>query len=170
MNKLFLLCLFYIFAFSTSLIADDIAGFWKSFDEKTGEPQSVVAIYPYQGKYYGRMIATYKGGKLLDTIDNPTLRAPGVKGHPFYSGMDFIWGLEKNDLRYSGGKILDPEEGKEYNAEMWMEDGNLIVRGEILIFGRNQTWVPATAKDLPQGFKLPNLNNLTPVIPDITSE
>jgi uncharacterized protein (DUF2147 family) len=100
-----------------------------------------------------------------DTIDAPQDRAPGVIGKPFYCGLDLIWDLKKG--KHCKGKIIDPKKGNIYRAELWVEDGNLIVRGKLLCFGRNQTWVPAATEDLPPNFKLPDVTKFVPVIPEV---
>lgn len=166
MKKLLVLGLGYLFLFTHVLAAQDIVGFWKTVDEHSGKPQSIVAIYENQGKFFGRLIATYNdSGKIDDTIYAPKDRAPGVIGNPYYSGLDFIWNMKAEGPRYKDGKIMDPEKGKIYDAEMWIHGDNLIVRGEFLIFGRNQTWPPALDSDFPQGFKKPDLTAMVPVIP-----
>lgn len=148
------------------LAAEDISGFWKSIDDKTGKPQIIVGIYPYQGKYYGRIIATYApNGEIKDTMHEPRDRAPGVIGEPFYSGLDFIWGLQPSGNKYVNGKIMDPEKGKIYDAEVWRQGDNLIVRGKILFFGRNQAWPKAKESDFPSNFQKPDLSSFTPKIP-----
>jgi len=167
MKNFFCGCFLFLLVCTQGVLAADIVGFWKTVDEKTGHAQSLVAIYEYQNKYYGRMIATYEDGSIDDTMYAPKTRAPGVVGHPFYSGMDFIWDLQPNGSKYTDGKILDPQRGRIYNAEAWVEDGNLIVRGKLLFFGRNQTWPAATEKDFPTGFKKPDLNQLVPSIPKV---
>jgi uncharacterized protein (DUF2147 family) len=43
--------------------------------------------------------------------------------------------------RFKGGTILDPEDGKVYKAELWIEDGKLKVRGYLGPFFKTQTWV-----------------------------
>lgn len=167
MKNILILCLIVLWG---SLAADEIVGFWKTVDEHTSKAQSIVAIYEYQGKYYGRIIATLgDDGKIEDSIYSPKERAPGVVGHPYYSGLDIIYDIQKEGDRYKDGKILDPEEGKVYDAEIWKENGNLIVRGEVLFFGRNQTWPPATENDFPAGFKRPDLTKLVPQIPEVVS-
>lgn len=167
MKKVILFCLF-CFMFHSILPAEDVVGFWKTVNDKTGKPESIIGIYEYQGKYYGRIIATYNDeGKVEETIDNPKDRAPGVVGNPFYCGLDILWNLKKNGNKYTDGKIIDPEQGKTYDAEMWVHDGNLIVRGEIWIFGENETWPPAHDNDFPPGFKKPDLTKLVPVIPQV---
>ena len=172
MKKLLLLCLFFLMSLGQTLIGEDVVGIWKQIDDETGKPQSLVAIYEYQNKYYGRIIATYdsEGQKIQDTIYKPIKKAPGVIGHPFFSGLDFIWDLEKNGNRYLGGKILDPQAGKKYDAEMWLEDGHLMIRGEVLFIGKTQKWNPAEEKDFPPDFKEPDLSKMVPVIPQIENK
>ena len=161
----------FIFSIQVMAMAQDVVGFWKTINDKTGKAESIIGIYEYQGKYFGRIIATYgNNGQVEETIENPTDRAPGVKGHPFYNGLDIIWNLKPNGTKYTDGKIMDPEKGKIYDAKMWVENGNLVVRGEILFFGQNQTWPPAYEKDFPQGFKKPDLTQLVPTIPQVETQ
>lgn len=170
MNKLLAMVFFHACILWTTVAAQDIVGFWRSVDEKTGKRQSVVGIYEYKGKYYGRMIVTFnEDGSFNDTIDAPVERAPGVKGEPYYAGLDFIWGLKKNGQKYTDGFIMDPKEGKVYDSELWNKDGNLVVRGQIWIFGRNQTWPPASESDFPPNFKKPDLKTMVPKILDVKS-
>jgi len=42
------ICLICILVFCSGLRAQDIQGFWKTIDEKTGKPKCIVAIYEYQ--------------------------------------------------------------------------------------------------------------------------
>lgn len=145
---------------------DDIVGFWKTINEKTLKAESVIAIYPYNGQYYGRIILTYfDDGTVQDTMYEPKKRAAGVVGNPYYSGMDIMWGLKPEGHKYKEGSILDPEKGHVYGAEAWRKGEKLIVRGKLLMFGRNQTWPPAVEADFPQGFKMPELSTFVPNIP-----
>jgi len=153
--------------FASSLWAEaDIVGFWKSINEKTGLAQSIVAIYPYQGNYYGRLIGSFnETGTVLDeTIYNPKSRATALPGQPYYCGLDFIWDLDQKGSVYKG-QILDPEHGDVYKAEVWVEGGNLKVEGKLMFFGRTQTWVPAKPSDYPKGFKMPDVSTFVPVAP-----
>src|ERR1700722_18418139 len=102
-NKSIFLGLCCILNFSSTLFSQDITGFWKSINEETKKPESIVAIYPYQNKYYGRLIVTFDDGQFYDSIENPKAKAPAVKGHPFYAGLDFIWDLEKDGSKYTNG-------------------------------------------------------------------
>ncbi len=112
--------------------AENIAGVWKTIDDETGQAKSLVQIYPYQGKMYGRVIYLFK---------NQDKKAVGIKGDPKILGLDVIWDLQDKGDRWKNGRILDPQKGKIYSCEIWKEGNNLIVRGKIGPFGRNQTWL-----------------------------
>jgi uncharacterized protein (DUF2147 family) len=52
--------------------------------------------------------------------------------------------LEKNGDVYTGGKILDPGGGSEYNCKIWIDEDKpniLNVRGYVAFFFRTQYWV-----------------------------
>lgn len=165
MKKILSFSLLYLLLFTSAFCVEDIEGFWKTINEKTGRAESVVAVYEHNGKFYARIIATFDDhGKIDDSIAAPVGRAPGVKGNPYYSGLDIMWNLEKKGNRYSNGRIMDPEKGRVYSAQMWREGRHLIVRGEILFFGRNQSWDPALDSDFPAGFVKPPLTDMVPNI------
>lgn len=178
MKKVLLVWIFSLLMFSLNAQTRDdmsqgnpeaIVGFWKTINEKTLRPESIVAIYPYNGQYFGRIILTYYAdGSIQDTIYAPKKRAPGVIGNPYYVGMDILWGLKQEGNKYKDGSILDPEKGHIYGAEAWKQGDKLIVRGKLLVFGRNQTWPPAIETDFPEGFQKPELTSFVPVIPKTT--
>lgn len=166
MNKKFLsgigLALFYSFC----LHAEGITGFWKTLDETTKKPSSIIAVYPYENAYYGRIMITFdEAGKVDNSIYEQNTRAPALAGDPYYAGLDLLWGLKKEGEIYKDGQIIDPEKGKIYKAEAWQEGDHLVVRGEVLIFGRDEIWPAAQDGDFPSGFVKPDLAKLVPVIP-----
>jgi uncharacterized protein (DUF2147 family) len=145
--------------------ADSIDGFWKNKNEATGHPGIIMVIYTYEGKRYGRIIGAYdKEGVLDDTIYAAAGRAKGVRGEPFYAGLDFIWNVCKKGSRHKG-KIMDPRKGKTYDVELWVENGHLIVRGEIFFFGKNTKWMAASESDFSASFPKPDVQAFTPIIP-----
>lgn len=115
------------------LAADSVIGFWKTIDDETNEPKSIVQVYEYQGKVCGRVV---------ELLQNPGAKAK-LPGSPAIKGLDIIWDLEKDGDKYKGGEVLDPQKGKVYDAQMWIEGGNLILRGSLFGIGRKQTWLPA---------------------------
>ena len=60
-------------------------------------------------------------------------------------GLEIIRGAKKADGKdvWEGGKILDPENGRNYTLRMTPVEGGkkLEVRGSIGPFGRTQTWI-----------------------------
>lgn len=156
---------------STPTKEQDITGLWKSRDQHSDKPRSLVAVYKYNDMYYGRMLATYdENGNIKDTILEKKDKATGVVGNPPYCGMDFVYNVKKEDnsnakdAKYKG-EIIDPEKGKVYDAELWLEGNDLIVRGEIWIFGKNIPWHKASEKDLPKGFSMGDIKDFVPVVP-----
>ncbi len=137
--KLFLSTLI-LLVMGVSVNAQDVFGKWKTVDDITGEVKSIVEIYEVKGKVYGKV------SEILDpkAPKNPTCdECTGKdKGKPIL-GLEFIKGLEKDGDEYSGGKILDPENGKLYKCYITLEeDDKLKVRGYIgfALLGRTQYW------------------------------
>lgn len=161
------LLLLIILSLSVSITAEEkVTGLWKSISDETQKISSISVIYEYNGKIYGRILVAYdENGNLVDSIANPTEKAVNIKGEPFFSGLDFIWNMEKKGNKWTKGKIMDPNPAKIYSCDIWRENENLVVRGKIGPFGRNQVWLPVTRNDkLPEGLVIPE--NLVPVIPE----
>jgi uncharacterized protein (DUF2147 family) len=59
--------------------------------------------------------------------------------------MVFLTGLSADGDEFTGGEILDPDDGRTYRARIKLTDGGdkLKVRGflGLSIFGRTQTWL-----------------------------
>ena len=162
-----------LFSCSTNTEPEDITGLWKSRDQKSDTPRSLVAIYKYEDTYYGRMLATYdEEGNIIDTILEKKDRAPGVVGNPPYCGMDFVYNVKKRENsdeenpKYKG-KIIDPQKGKVYRVELWLDGDDLIVRGEVFIFGKNIRWLKASKSDLPKGFSMRDIKKFVPEVPQV---
>jgi len=58
-------------------------------------------------------------------------------------GLMILRDLSANGNRYKGGTILDPKNGKVYDAEVWVEDGKLKVRGYYGLLHKTKTWLKA---------------------------
>jgi hypothetical protein len=61
---------------------------------------------------------------------------------------------------------MDPRKGRTFNVELWVQDGDLIVRGELFFFGKNEVWHRATQSDFSIHFKKPDTTAFVPVIPE----
>jgi uncharacterized protein (DUF2147 family) len=126
-------------AFST-YAQNSIVGKWKSFDDKTKEAKSIVEIFERSDKIYGRIIKTFpKPGASADPICSKC-PSDDSRYNKKIIGMEIISDLALNEDEYSGGHILDPEVGKIYKCKLWIQNGELQVRGYLGPFFRTQTW------------------------------
>ena len=119
-------------------MAQSPVGVWKTIDDKTGEEKSHIEIYMEKGKLKGKVV------KLLrKNAKQYCDKCSGDRQNKPILGMIVIEDLSKDGDDYSGGKILDPENGKEYKCTISLESKDkLTVRGYIGIslIGRSQTW------------------------------
>ncbi len=133
------LCLL-LLAAVVALQAQDnsIVGRWKTIDDETGKPKSIVHIYEQDGAYFGRVDSLINPDKPNPTCDKCPDDDPR-KDQPV-KGMVILKNLKKDGDEYVDGRILDPKKGKIYDCKMWLEEGNLKVRGYLWLFHRTQTW------------------------------
>ncbi len=118
-------------------------GTWHSIDDKTGEPKAEIRITEGAGG-----VLTGRIEKFLRAGSDPARRCTDCAGdrkdQPVL-GMEIIRGARKAEGRevWEGGKILDPENGREYGLRLTPAEGGrrLDVRGSFGPFGRTQTWV-----------------------------
>jgi uncharacterized protein (DUF2147 family) len=130
-------------AFSSAglvLAAESPVGKWDTVDEKTGAVTSTVDLYEQGGKLFGKITNLPEPN---DKQGNPKVCAEctGADKDQPVVGLVIIKDLALDKDRYKGGTLLDPNDGKVYKAEVWVEDGKLQVRGFIGWFHRTQTWV-----------------------------
>ena len=114
-------------------------GLWKTIDDASGEAKSHVEIYEKGGFLYGKIV------KLLrKPADTRCDKCSGSKQNQLLIGMNIIEKLSKSEGEWKNGKILDPENGNEYNCSVWLEKDNpneLKVRGKHWTgLYRTQTW------------------------------
>lgn len=121
-------------------------GQWRTIDDETSEPRAVVEIYEEDGKLYGRIVEILKARDEAPRNDEGQIictECEGEKKDQPVEGLVIIEDMEKDGNRWSGGTILDPENGKAYKARMELEgEDRLKVRGYIglPLLGRTQTW------------------------------
>ena len=129
-------------AFALPVLAQmNPAGLWRSLDEKTGEAKAEIRIVDtggaLNGKIEKRLLKDAKPGEVCDECSDDRKGAPLL-------GLEIIRGAKKVEGKdvWEGGKILDPENGRNYNLRMTPIEGGkkLEVRGAIGPFGRTQTW------------------------------
>ncbi|REE01271.1 uncharacterized protein DUF2147 [Marinoscillum furvescens DSM 4134] len=126
----------------SALSAQTITGKWKTIDDETGKPRSVVKIEKRGDKYFGTIERLFREpGEEQDPVCEV---CPGSRKNQKVIGMEIITDMEydADDEEYTGGEILDPESGNLYDCKLWVEDGNLKVRGYVMFLYRTQTWLP----------------------------
>ncbi len=117
-------------------------GRWQTIDDATGKAKSVVDIYQAKdGRLAGKVV------EVLDLKDgpNPTCgECTGANQGKPIKGMLILWGLRADGAgKWSGGRVLDPENGKDYKAKLELLDGGrkLGMSGCIAFLCRQQVWV-----------------------------
>ena len=140
--KLFKIALFLIsISFVSNTNAQSIIGKWKTIDDETGKEKSIVEVFMKDGKAYGKIIKLFR---TPDQDQDPICdECEDHRKDKKMIGMIVITDMEKNDDEWDEGEILDPNNGKIYDCKLWVEDGNLQVRGYVSFFFRTQTWLKA---------------------------
>jgi uncharacterized protein (DUF2147 family) len=118
------------------------AGLWKTIDDNTGKPRSLIRINENNGEFSA---VVEKGLLETDTGDKVCDKCTDERKGQKIIGMTIAKGLKKNGSKYDGGEILDPDNGKIYKCKMTLNEAGdkLEVRGYIGIslIGRSQTWL-----------------------------
>lgn len=119
-------------------------GLWQSIDDGNGQPKAEIAIAlrpdgGLTGKVERSLLSTPNPEPLCVLCTDDRRNQPKI-------GLEIIRGGKKAEGKdvWEGGKILDPENGKEYSLRLTPVDGGrkLEVRGYIgaPILGRTQVW------------------------------
>lgn len=143
MKRMFLVLALMFFVSTLFAQHDDITGLWKSIDDETGEPKSVVKLYLEDGKLYGDIVKLFrKDGEdpdpICDKCDEDDARYnQKITGMTIITEMEF----QEDDNEWEDGEIMDPKKGKTYDCKLWVEEGKLQVRGYVLFFHRTQEWL-----------------------------
>lgn len=125
-----------------TLLASDVPGTWKTVDEKSGKVRSQVEMYEQGGKLFGKITGLAEPKDEQGKPKMCTTCTGADKDQPIV-GLVIIKDLSLSGDRYKDGTIMDPEDGKVYKAEVWVEDGKLKVRGYVGLFYKTQTWLKA---------------------------
>ena len=149
MKKLFMLVALGLFFVTGSALAQnraDVIRLWKTIDDETNKPKSIVQLYEENGKLYGKVIKLFREpGEEQNPVcdecddDDPRYNKPVI-------GMQIITDMEwdDDDGEWEDGEILDPANGSVYDCQLWIDEdtGNLRVRGYLYFLYRTQTWLP----------------------------
>jgi len=121
--------------------AGSIVGLWKTFDDDTNQPAALVQISEQNGLFVGKVT------KILDPSGLPTCaKCTDYRKDKPVVGMEILSGLKKDgENMYSGGRILDPDDGEIYRADIKLLDqGNKLDLRAYLgipLIGRTQSWM-----------------------------
>ncbi|MDR3478682.1 MAG: DUF2147 domain-containing protein [Gammaproteobacteria bacterium] len=119
-------------------------GYWKTIDDVTGKPKSIMQISEQSdGSLNGRIVKIWpKPGKDINEVCEA---CEGEKHNQRIVGMVILTGLKQGETQWEGGEILDPSTGKTYHCNMRVVDNGakLNVHGYIgfSLLGRTQTWL-----------------------------
>jgi uncharacterized protein (DUF2147 family) len=127
---------------ATAFAQSTPVGLWRNIDDKTGEAKAEIRITESAGVLSGRI------EKVLRKDAKPDEKcvecADDRKDKPMV-GLEIIRGAKKSadGEGWQEGKILDPENGRDYKLRLTPIDGGakLQVRGSFGPFWRTQTWV-----------------------------
>jgi uncharacterized protein (DUF2147 family) len=119
-------------------------GVWKTIDDVTGKPKSLVRIYEENGKLKGQIVQLFR--EPTEDQDPVCDKCSGDLHNRKVKGLVIMWGFQKDGDIWSGGSIFDPKKGNDsiYKSKLTLKNGghDLVVRGYIgfSLFGRSQTW------------------------------
>lgn len=131
-----------IFLAFSAVAQESPVGVWKTIDDETKQPKSIVEIVEIDGKLSGKISQLFRKP---DEDQNPKCdKCEGEKKDQPILGLTILWDLKKDGSEWTGGHIMDPKNGKTYKCKIKLSDGGkkLDVRGYIgmSLFGRTQTW------------------------------
>ena len=132
----------FVFLASSAFAQDTgVVGKWKTIDDETGKPKSIVEIFQEGDEVKGRIAELINP----EEPDPVCKECKGDQKDKPIRGLQIISGMKKSgDGEWSGGEILDPKKGKTYKCRLRVKDGGakLEVRGFVgfSLIGRSQTW------------------------------
>jgi len=120
--------------------ADPVVGQWKTIDDETGKPKSIVEITQNSnGTFSGHITQVLSS----DTGPNPICdKCKDDRKDKPVKGMEIIRGMKKDGAGYSGGTILRPNDGKIFKSKMQLAHGGkkLDVSGCVAFICKAQVW------------------------------
>jgi uncharacterized protein (DUF2147 family) len=124
---------------ATSNGAPSPEGLWATVDDRSGSERAVVRVALADGRLSGVVERIHL--RPDDGPDPACVQCRGERKGARIVGMTILWGHRAAGARWIGGRILDPENGREYASTLWLSGPDSIkVRGHWGPFYRTQTW------------------------------
>lgn len=127
-------------------------GYWKTIDDVTGKPRSIVQIWNNNGQLQGKLVnIKFRSDESPKDL---CVKCAPPRNTQRILGMTMLWGMTyMGNNTWGNGQILDPKIGKIYRCKMYLAPtGNSMeVRGYIgfSLIGRSQNWYRVNSpKDL----------------------
>lgn len=124
----------------TTVLAADLSspvGKWRTIDDQSGKPKSIVQITEEQGVLTGKIVELLEGA-----TEKTCSKCEGdLKDQPLV-GMKILWGLKKSGEEWTDGKIFNPADGGTYTSKVKLTEGGktLEVTGKWMLFSKQQQW------------------------------
>lgn len=116
-------------------------GTWRLIDEKTGHPRAEVELTIVNHKLKGHIV---RGLRKDDRPGDRCERCSDDRRNQPLVGLEILRDLEpeKEGTWWTGGTLLDPEDGQVYRARLRVSDDDqqIQVRGYVSVFYRTQHW------------------------------
>ena len=117
-------------------------GTWRTIDDETHRPRALVSIEEHDGVLSGRIVRLFR--EPGEDANPLCVDCAGERHNQPVLGMTILWNFRRNGDAWTGGEVLDPEEGRIYRANLRLRDNGarLDVHGYIgvSILGRSQVW------------------------------
>ena len=129
----------YFLFLSLFIQTPDFEGNWVTIDDETGVEKSIIKLYIENDTLYGRietLLLEEDQGQLCTNCTGSELNQP-------IEGLIILKGLTRDGEQWTGGTILDPANGKEYQCTLSLAGASeLTVRGFLgfSFIGRTQRW------------------------------
>jgi uncharacterized protein (DUF2147 family) len=129
-------------AAAASALASPV-GYWKTIDDKSGKPRSIVKIWEQDRELRGRIERLIREPN--EEQEPRCDKCEGERHNKKILGMEFLWGFKRERDGWSDGWVLDPKNGNVYHATLQLIEGGATLRlfGYIRVvfkIGRSQTW------------------------------
>lgn len=112
-------------------------GQWKTIDDQSGKPKSIVQIADKDGVLTGKIVELLEGA-----TEKTCSKCEGTLKDKPLIGMTILWDLKKEGEEWGDGKIFNPADGGTYASKAKLTDSGktLEVTGKWMFFSKQQHW------------------------------